>query len=74
MPARGVRDGEARTALGLLTEIAGAAAGENDLGRILRGTLDRLAGHVAFTGGSIALVEGDQLTVRAGSRRGAGSP
>ena len=49
----------------LLAEIAMAASGEEDLGRILLTTLDRLSMHLRFTGGSIALVEEDALVVRA---------
>jgi signal transduction histidine kinase len=48
----------------LLQAIMTAAAGEDDLGRILSGTLDRLQGLLSFTGGSIALVEDDELVVR----------
>jgi PAS domain S-box-containing protein len=49
----------------LLNAIAQAASGEADLGRILLAALDHLRPLVAFTGGSIALVEGDELVVRA---------
>jgi len=49
----------------LVLEITTAAAGETELEGILRTTLDRLRGIVAFTGGSIALVDGDELVVRA---------
>lgn len=49
----------------LLHAIALSAAGEDDLSRILHGTLDRLANLVAFTGGSIALVEDDLLVIHA---------
>ncbi len=49
----------------LLHSIAIAAAGETDLDTILSATLSRLAGVIAFTGGSIALVEGDELVIRA---------
>jgi len=49
----------------LLVEIAAATAGEADLDQILFATLDRLATIVAFTGGSIALIEGDDLVVKA---------
>lgn len=54
----------ARTAE-LLIEIAVATAGEADLDHILFATLDRLAELVGFTGGSIALIEGDDLVVKA---------
>src|SRR6476619_598330 len=49
----------------LLNDITVAAAGEGDLGRLLDAVLARLRGLVAFTGGSIALVEGEKLVVRA---------
>lgn len=49
----------------LVLEIATAAAGELDLDEILRVALGRLSGVVAFTGGSIALVDGDELVIRA---------
>lgn len=52
-------------AAALVLEITTAAAGERDLDAILRGTLDRLRGVVSFTGGSIALVDGDDLVIRA---------
>ncbi len=54
----------ARTAE-LLVEIAVATAGEADLDQILFATLDRLAELVPFTGGSIALIDGDDLVVKA---------
>src|SRR5687767_10455370 len=54
----------ARTAE-LLVEIAVATAGEADLDQILFATLDRLAEIVPFTGGSIALIDGDDLVVKA---------
>jgi signal transduction histidine kinase len=49
----------------LVLEIATAAAGERDLEAILRAALDRLHGVVAFTGGSIALVDRHDLVIRA---------
>ncbi|HEY1013202.1 MAG TPA: PAS domain S-box protein, partial [Herpetosiphonaceae bacterium] len=49
----------------LLSIIATAAAGENSLERILSITLGQLADLIQFTGGSIALVEGDDLVIRA---------
>jgi K+-sensing histidine kinase KdpD len=49
----------------LIIEIAAAASGELDLDQILHETLDRLRGVISFTGGSIALVDGDELVVRA---------
>lgn len=49
----------------LILEIAAAASGELDLDQILHEALDRLRRVVRLTGGSIALVEGDDLVVRA---------
>jgi K+-sensing histidine kinase KdpD len=49
----------------LVLDIATAAAGERELEAILRAALDRLHGVVAFTGGSIALVDGEDLVIRA---------
>jgi signal transduction histidine kinase len=49
----------------LIIEIAAAASGELDLDQILHEALDRLRRVVRLTGGSIALVEGDDLVVRA---------
>ena len=49
----------------LIIEIAAAASGELDLDQILHETLDRLRQVIRLTGGSIALVEGDDLVVRA---------
>src|SRR5579859_1221892 len=49
----------------LVLEIATAAAGERELEAILRVALDRLRDVVAFTGGSIAVVDGDDLVIRA---------
>jgi signal transduction histidine kinase len=49
----------------LILDIATAAAGERDLDHILHETLDRLRSETAFTGGSIALVQGDELVIRA---------
>ena len=49
----------------LIIEIATAASGELELDQILHETLDRLRVVVRLTGGSIALVDGDQLVVRA---------
>ena len=53
----------------LVLEIATAAGGERDLDAILRAALDRLRGVVPFTGGSIALVDGDDLVIRAATGR-----
>jgi len=49
----------------LIIDIASAAAGQRDLDQILHETLDRLRSIAPLTGGSIALVEGDDLVVRA---------
>jgi signal transduction histidine kinase len=49
----------------LILDIATAAAGERDLDHILHETLDRLNATTPFTGGSIALVQGDELVIRA---------
>jgi len=54
----------ARTAE-LILDIATAAAGELDLDQILLETLDRLRTVLPLTGGSIALVEEDDLVIRA---------
>jgi signal transduction histidine kinase len=51
----------------LLHSIALAAAGEDDINLILEAALAQLAGLLNFTGGSIALVEGDDLVIRAAS-------
>jgi signal transduction histidine kinase len=65
-PARG-QDATARAASRsqLILDIATAASGERDLDHILHETLDRLRFETAFTGGSIALVQGDELVIRA---------
>jgi PAS domain S-box-containing protein len=47
----------------LLNAITKAASGEDDLNRILASTLDRLKQVIPFTGGSIALVEGEELVL-----------
>ncbi len=49
----------------LILEIAAAASGELELDQILHQALDRLRSVVRLTGGSIALVDGNQLVVRA---------
>ena len=49
----------------LLYAIAVATAGEADLEQLLSSALDHLGRVVRFTGSSIALVEGDELVVRA---------
>jgi GAF domain-containing protein/anti-sigma regulatory factor (Ser/Thr protein kinase) len=69
--ARRLAEQEARHVLRLqgedqaLTAIASATAGEPHIERILSITLDHLRGIIRFTGGSVALVEGDHLVVRA---------
>lgn len=55
----------------LLKSITTASSGEQDLERILTATLDRLSRVLPFTGGSIALVEGEELVVRAAVGPGA---
>ena len=63
-----VDDSEARVrpkSSQLIIDIASAAAGELDLDQILHETLDRLGAVVPLTGGSIALLDGDELVVRA---------
>ena len=49
----------------LLHSISVAVAGETDLDAILKATLSHLASVITFAGGVIALVEGDDLVVRA---------
>jgi signal transduction histidine kinase len=49
----------------LIIEIAAAASGELDLDQILHEALDRLRGVIRLTGGSIALIDGDDLVIRA---------
>jgi K+-sensing histidine kinase KdpD len=49
----------------LVIDIASAASGEGDFESILLVTLDRLRGLLPFTGGSIAVVDGDELVIRA---------
>jgi signal transduction histidine kinase len=49
----------------LIIDIATSAAGERDLDQILHETLDRLQTVSPLTGGSIALVDGDELVIRA---------
>jgi K+-sensing histidine kinase KdpD len=49
----------------LIIEIAAAASGELDLDQILHEALGRLGTIMPFTGGSIALVDGEELVVRA---------
>lgn len=49
----------------LLNTITTAAAGEDSLERILEITLQQLREVISFTGGSIALVEGEALVIKA---------
>ncbi len=49
----------------LMNALMSASAGEADLNRILDSTFKQLNQVIAFTGGSIALIEGDDLVVRA---------
>ena len=49
----------------LIIDIATAAAGERSLDQILHETLARLQTVTPLTGGSIALVQGDELVIRA---------
>ena len=63
--ARASTDARLLATAELVLEIATAAGGERELDAILRAALDRLHGVVAFTGGSIALVDGDDLIIRA---------
>jgi signal transduction histidine kinase len=49
----------------LIIEIAAAASAELDLDQILHEALDRLRAVIPLTGGSIALVSGDELVIRA---------
>jgi signal transduction histidine kinase len=49
----------------LVIELVTAASGEFDVERILQTALQRLAGLVRFTGGSVALADGDDLVIRA---------
>ncbi|MGH2466525.1 MAG: GAF domain-containing protein [Candidatus Limnocylindrales bacterium] len=51
----------------LLAAVAVDAAAQSDLSGVLDAALTRLAEQVAITGGSIALVEGDLLVIRAAS-------
>ncbi|HEV2123761.1 MAG TPA: GAF domain-containing sensor histidine kinase [Chloroflexota bacterium] len=49
----------------LLNTIAAAASSQEDLAGILSAALNELRRVIAFTGGSIAVVEGDDLVIRA---------
>ena len=64
-PGDGARTNRSDATSRLILDIATAAAGERDLDHILHETLDRLRSETAFTGGSIALVQGDELVIRA---------
>lgn len=65
-PAEQPAPPEARSIEGeILYAIAVATAGEDRLERILAATLEQLGRVISFTGGSIALVEGDELVIRA---------
>jgi signal transduction histidine kinase/putative methionine-R-sulfoxide reductase with GAF domain len=55
----------ARREAELLNSITTAISGEEDLGRILSAALERLEWVVAFTGGSIALIEDSDLVISA---------
>ncbi|HEV8516798.1 MAG TPA: PAS domain S-box protein [Candidatus Limnocylindrales bacterium] len=59
------REQAARAEAELLHRIATAASGEEDLVGILSAALDRLGRLMRFTGGSIALVDGEELVLRA---------
>ena len=59
------RASRSETTSRLIIEIAAAASGELDLDQILHEALGRLRAVVALTGGSIALVDGDDLVIRA---------
>jgi GAF domain-containing protein/anti-sigma regulatory factor (Ser/Thr protein kinase) len=65
-PAPDSADAERREAEDrLLTAIASAAAGERTIETILSLALAHLRKAIGFTGGSVALVEADQLVIRA---------
>lgn len=49
----------------ILYAVMVAAAGEHRLDRLLAGVLEQLGYAIAFTGGSIAMVEGEELVIRA---------
>jgi len=59
------RDDRTLATARLVLDITTTAAGERELDAILHAALDRLRGVVAFTGGSIAVVDGDDLVIRA---------
>jgi signal transduction histidine kinase len=64
-PAREATTSRSSAASQLIIDIASAAAGGRDLDQILAETLGRLRSLAPLTGGSIALIEGDELVVRA---------
>src|SRR3982751_1901786 len=65
-PGGGVPDsGRSAARVQLVLDIATAAAGERELDQILHEALDRLSTVLPLTGGSIALVEDNELVVRA---------
>jgi two-component system sensor histidine kinase KdpD len=67
LPAEGAASDALRAAATaeLVLDIATAASGEGELDQILQQTLRRLATVTPLTGGSIALVDGDDLVIRA---------
>jgi signal transduction histidine kinase/putative methionine-R-sulfoxide reductase with GAF domain len=48
-----------------LNAVTAASVGEDDPQRLLDATLEELTGLIPFTGGSLALVEGEELIIRA---------
>ncbi len=64
-PDEAAATGRSEAASQLIIDIASAAAGGRDLDQILHETLARLRSVMPLTGGSIALVEGDELVIRA---------
>jgi len=67
LPIKGVADDALRAVATaeLVLDIATAASGEGELDQILQQTLRRVATVTPLTGGSIALVDGDDLVIRA---------
>jgi K+-sensing histidine kinase KdpD len=67
LPIKGAADDALRAAATaeLVLDIATAASGEGELDQILQQTMRRLAKVTPLTGGSIALVDGDDLVIRA---------
>ena len=64
-PASGLAGPRSAATSQLIIDIATAAAGERDLDQILHEALTRLQAVTPLTGGSIALVQGEELVVRA---------